>query len=229
MREVVRPSDPAVRSAYRLARRSFAPDELLPLGHWRDSLEERRARLWTDTAWHLMVAESGERVVGLASGNYVGSVNVALVGYVAVEPSWRASGLGSRLRSRLRRAFERDARRIRGGPLAAVMGEVRADNPWLRHLERRPGVIVLDIPYRQPSLTERGADVPLVLYYEPLAGSRRSLKSRDLRRILYALWRRAYRVDRPLAAASFRRMLRAIDGHRRFRRPRAGRTPPRSR
>jgi len=41
-----------------------------------------------------------------------------------------------------------------GKPLAAILGEVTADNPWLRALARRPGVLVLDFPYFQPKLVE---------------------------------------------------------------------------
>jgi hypothetical protein len=213
---VVRPGDPALARAHRLLRREFHASELLSRKDWEHVLHERAHGLWTDTAWHLVVAESGGRVVGLASGNYVGSLNVGLVGYVAVAPVARARGLGVRLRRALRVRFERDARRIRGRPLEAIMGEVRADNPWLRHLVARDEAIALDFPYRQPSLGRSGRPVPLVLYYQPRRRRRRSLSAAELRRLLYGLWRRPYRVPQPLSRPAFRRMLASLEGRRRI-------------
>jgi hypothetical protein len=217
-REVVSPADPAIARAHRLLRREFEPAEVLPLRVWRESLAERAEGLWTDTAWHLFVAEVGERVVAVASGNYVGSLNVGMVGYVLVGRQARSRGLGSRLRRRLRARFEQDARRIRGRMLEAILGEVRADNPWLRHLVAHDKVIALDFVYRQPAL---GAGpglgpVPLVLYYHPLRRRRRSLPASELRRLLYGLWRRPYRIGRPLSLPAFRRMLASLEGRSRI-------------
>jgi hypothetical protein len=96
-----------------------------------------------------------------------------------------------------------------------LVGEVRADNPWLRHLVAIERVIALDFPYRQPSLGGRaGASVPLVLYYHPLTRRRRSLPVGEVRRLLYALWRRPYRIGRPLSRPVFRRMLASLEGRR---------------
>ncbi|HUG52942.1 MAG TPA: GNAT family N-acetyltransferase [Vicinamibacteria bacterium] len=217
IREIVSPSDPAFVRAHTLLRRSFEPSELVSREAWKEVLREREEGLTTDTAWHLLVAEDKGRVVGAASGNYVGSLNVGLVGYVVIEPSVQARGLGSRLRRRLRLRFERDARRMRGRPLEAIVGEVRADNPWLRHLVTREGAIALDFPYFQPSLGGRhGRTVPLVLYYQPLARRRTWLGAAEVRRLLYGLWRRPYRVSRPLARPAFQRMLASLEGRRRI-------------
>lgn len=215
IREVVSPSDPALARAHALFQRAFHASELVSPDSWREVLSEQSQGLCADTAWHLLVAEVAGRVVGAASGNYVGSVNVGLVGYVAIAATGRARGLGSRLRLRLRRRFERDARRFLGRPLEAIVGEVRADNPWLRYLVANQGVIALDFPYHQPSLAG-GRTVPLVLYYQPLTLRRTSLGGAELRRLLYALWRRPYRVSRPLSRPAFRRMLVSLQGRRRI-------------
>lgn len=217
IREVLSERDPALYGAHRLLRRLFEPSELLPRSAWVEVLRERSLGLWTDTAWHLLVAEQGGRVVGLASGNYVGSLNVGLVGYVAVAPRARAQGLGSLLRRRLRARFERDARRLRQRPLEAIVGEVRADNPWLRHLVAHELVVALDFPYHQPSLRPKGRAVPLVLYYHPLRRRRRSLSAAEVRRLLYGIWRRPYRISRPLSRATFEKMIAALDGRPRVR------------
>jgi GNAT superfamily N-acetyltransferase len=216
IREVRSESDPAFRSAYRLFTRVFPSAELLPRRDWVDVMRERSRDLWTDLNWHLLVAERGGRVVGAASGSYLGNLNVGVIGYIALRPGLRSKGIGPLLRRRLRAAFERDAQRIRHGTVSALVGEVRLDNPWLRHLVRREGAIALDFPYYQPRLRETGKPVPLVLYYQPLRTRRRSLSTRAVRRLLYTLWRRPYRVAKPLSRPGFRRMLRALTGRQRI-------------
>ncbi len=216
IREIVAASDPSFPAAYRIMKRIFAAAEMMPLGDWAQTLREREQGLWTDIAWHLLVVERDGKPVGAASGTYLGNLNIGVVGYVAVIPVARALGLGPRLRRRLRAAFERDARRLRERPLEAIIGEVREDNPWLRSLVKRQGALALDLPYYQPALGAGGEAVPLVLYYEPLNRPRRSLGAAELRRLLYTLFRRAYRIPRPLTHPAFRRMLKALSGRRRI-------------
>jgi len=223
IREIRSAGDPAFADAYALLRRTFPRDELLPRRDWQDVLRERDAGVWTDLNWHLLVAVRRGAVIGAASGTYLGNLNVGIIGYVAVDAAVRSLGLGPRLRRRLRRSMHADARRIIRRPLAALVGEVRADNPWLRHLVRHYGAIALDIPYVQPSLRPRGDDVALVLYYQPLTGARRSLPATKVRRLLYGIWRRYYRVGKPLSRPGFRRMLRALAGRRQIGQHPAGR------
>lgn len=213
IREIVAVDDPSFAEAHRLLRREFPRGEMLPIRDWRNAMSERRERLWTDVAWHLVVAERAGTVVGAASCSYLGNVNVMIVGYVAVRDHARGLGLGPRLRLALRKRCEDDARRANHRGLKAVVGEVRAGNPWLRSLVRREGAIALDFDYFQPSLGGE-KPVPLVLYYQPLDRPRSSLTSAELRRLLYTMWRRAYRVPQPLARPAFRRMLRSLEGRR---------------
>jgi len=208
------PGDPALRRAHALLRLAFAPDQVVPLKDWRETVRERAGRVWTDLRWHLLVAERRGRVVGMASGTYLGSVNVGMVGYLVLRPSARRLGIGSRLRRRLRELFERDADRLGRAPLAAIVGEVEADNPWLARLVASERALALDIPYAQPSLEPGTGTVPLVLYYQPLGRRITSVPAPMLRRLLYAIWRRIYRVSRPLAHSAFRRMLRALQRRR---------------
>jgi hypothetical protein len=211
IREIRTETDPAFRGAYRLLASLFPPAERMRPSAWTHVMRERNAGVWTDLNWHLFVAEYGGRVVGAASGAYLGNVNVGLIGYVAVSPGARAHGIGPRLRWALRLAFQRDALRLTGRPLEAIVGEVHAENPWLHRLVRT-GAIALDFPYYQPRLRRHADEVPLVLYYQPLRIPRRALPAGEVRRLLYTIWRRAYRVGKPLAQASFRRMLRALEG-----------------
>lgn len=207
-------SDPAFGVAHAMLRREFHRAEMLPVNDWRNALRERKERLWTDVAWHLLVAERDGRVIAAASGSYLGNVNTAIIGYIAVTPEARSYGLGPRLRRSLVQRFQRDARRVRRAPLEAIVGEVREDNPWLRHLVQRAGAIALDFPYLQPSLSKGGKPVPLVMYYQPLLRPKRSVSAAMLRRLLYSIWRRSYRISTPMAYPEFRRMIKSLSGRR---------------
>jgi GNAT superfamily N-acetyltransferase len=209
------PADPALRRAHALLGLAFAADQVVSLKDWRETLRERAGQVWTDLRWHLLVAERRGRVVGMASGTYLGSVNVGMVGYLVLRPSARRLGIGSRLRRRLRECFERDAERIGRAPLTAIVGEVEPDNPWLMRLVAAERALALDIPYAQPSLAPGASPVQLVLYYQSLRGRITSVPAPVLRRLLYAIWRRIYRVPRPLTHPAFRRMLRALRDRRR--------------
>ncbi|MEP6591197.1 MAG: GNAT family N-acetyltransferase [Gemmatimonadota bacterium] len=212
IREVTDPTDPALRDAHALLRRTFHKTELVSRTEWQESLTERGAGLWLDTQWHILVAELEGDLIGVASGTYLGNVNIGVIGYLAVSARARGFGVGPRLRARLRTRFSRDARRIHGGPLEAIVGEVRPDNPWLRTLVRRDAVLALDFDYHQPDLHRSGQPVPLVLYYESMTRVRRRLPTTLLRQLLYTSWRRIYRISRPMSHAPFRRMLADLNG-----------------
>jgi GNAT superfamily N-acetyltransferase len=214
IRELTDPKDPALKEAYALLSRTFHREERVTLSDWRGSLAEGAQRLTTDVAWHLLVAERDGKVIGIASGTYLGNVNLGVIGYLAISPTIRAQGLGTRLRARLRKAFDKDAHAIAGEPLKAIIGEVSRTNRWLRALAAKETVIVLDFPYYQPRLYEGDEPSPFMLYYESMAGTPKRLPSSELRRILYTMWRRVYRVGRPLDRAAFRTMLRALDKRR---------------
>lgn len=217
IREVRLGNDPVLGAALRLLKRVFPRAELLPRSGWLRVMRERQEGLWADLNWHLFVAEYHGVVLGVASGSYVGNVNVGLIGYIAVAPRARSMGIGPRLRLALQLAFERDALRIRQRPLEAIVGEVHTDNPWLRRLVVRRGAIALDFPYYQPSLHRRGAAaVSLVLYYQPMRGPRASLPQSLVRQLVYTIWRRVYRVANPLSRPAFRRMLRSLAGRERI-------------
>jgi hypothetical protein len=216
VREIRSSTDPAFRAAYRLLHAAFPKAEMSPLRDWINALREREHDLPLDFQWHLLVAQRGSVVLAAASGTYLGNVNVGVIGYVAVRPDSRVLGLGPRIRRALQRAFESDALQISGRPLEAIVGEVQATNRWLRTLVNREGAIALDFDYLQPSLGHDLHAVPLVFYYQPLRKPTRTLPAAYLRRLLYTIWRRAYRVARPLSRPEFRRMLRSLEGRRRI-------------
>jgi GNAT superfamily N-acetyltransferase len=214
VREVEDSDDAILASAYQLLRREFDKHELVSVLEWRDTLAERDAEVWSDVCWHLFIAEREGRLLGVATGTYLGNVNIGAIGYLVVHPDARGLGLGPRLRTRLKSAFKRDARRLRGKELAGIVGEVRRDNPWLGRLIRREDVIALDFPYFQPSLRRGQAPVPFVFYYEGVGKIRKSLEAKELSRLLYTIWRRIYRVARPMTSEAFRRMVKGLAGRR---------------
>jgi len=215
IREVTGPGDPAFGGAYALLRRTFPPAELVTRADMLHTLRERAEGVWTDLRWHMLVGLRGGRVVGVASGTFIGGLNVGLVGYLAVEPQGRSRGWGPRLRRRLLEAFEKDARAIVRQRLGAVIGEVEADNPWLAHLVSRRKALALDIPYMQPAVRHTGGMVSLVLYWQPVGERPVSrLPVAQIRRLIYAVWRRGYRVARPVADRRFRTMLASLRGRR---------------
>lgn len=214
IRAIVDPGDPALDGAYALLTTAFHRTERVKRREWVGSLREGASGLLTDVAWHLLVAEQDDVVVGLASGTYLGNVNVGVVGYLAIVSDVRGLGIGTRLRRRLRQYFERDARRLSNQKLGAIIGEVSESNPWIRVLQRREGVLLLDFTYYQPRLHDDHDASPFLLYYESLQQPRARLPVAELRRILYSIWRRVYRVSRPLDRPGFRSMLRSLQGRR---------------
>ena len=215
IREVTGPDDPAFARAYAILKRTFPPAELVPRSDMLHTLRERAEGVWADLRWHMLVAVRGRAVLGVASGTFIGSLNIGLVGYLAVEPQGRSRGLGPRLRGRLVEAFDKDARAIAHRKLGAVVGEVEADNPWLSYLVRYRRALALDIPYMQPAVRRIGGMVPLVLYWQPVSERPRSrLPVTMVRRLVYAVWRRGYRIARPLEDRRFRAILESLRGRR---------------
>lgn len=214
IREVRDPNDRALAGAYRLLRGAFTARELVRRRDIREAIIERNRGFLGDLNWHMLVAERGKTLVGVATVSYVGELNIAVIGYLAVRSTERSTGVGLRLRARLLQAVHKDALRIRKRPVDALLGEVRVDNPWLRHLVAVHGALALDFPYWQPSIDGKARPVRLVLYYQPVAQERQSLGVHEVRRLLYVIWRRIYRIPRPMKNRTFHRMLTALQGRR---------------
>ncbi|MBK5254985.1 MAG: GNAT family N-acetyltransferase [Vicinamibacteria bacterium] len=206
--------DPLFRRAFTLYSAAFPPGERIGREYFRNLFEESRLGLLAPFNFHFLVAHEGERVLGFISGTYLAIANLGFVGYLAVRPSAAGRQVGSRLRHRLIQSVKRDAIAAGHSGLRGMMGEVEHGNPWLERMRRR-GALALDLDYFQPS-TDGTAVVPLVLYFQPASERRvRSLSASALRQVLYAIYRRLYRIRFPLKQPEFRRMLRQIQGRSR--------------
>jgi hypothetical protein len=209
--EVVDERTPACDGALALIERTFqvadrhAPDEL------RSELEEKRRQLVPRNRPHLLAALREGEVMGAAYGIYLAGPNCGFVAYVAVDEAQRGGGIARRLRRQLAAAFREDARADGNDELAWIVGEVRRDSPWLEQLVRRRGAIPLDFEYFHPGMNPGGEHEPYTLYLEPMGDTRQALPVLLVRRVVYQIYRIAYRVRHPLMRSNFRRMMEELE------------------
>ncbi|MEO8361429.1 MAG: GNAT family N-acetyltransferase [Vicinamibacteria bacterium] len=213
--------DPLFVKAFALYSRVFPPSEKIDRAYFENLFEEARLDLLAPYAFHFLVAHQNGEVDGFVTGSYLAIVNVGFVGYLAVGPDATGEQIGSRLRDKLIACLQIDAAAAGRPDLLGMMGEVEDGNPWLERMRRR-GAFAFDLRYLQPS-TGGMSIVPLVLYLEPIKVSRlRSLPVKTVRRLLYAIYRRLYRIPFPLMRAEFQDMLRQLEGRSRIGARRAG-------
>jgi len=207
--------EPLAERAFHLIHGMFAPADRQPISELASELAERRLGLFSNYNFHVIAATVGEsdEPAGAIIGIYLGGVNAGLVMYLAVRQEFRGRRIARLLRPRLIEAFREDARKTGREDLAFVLGEVRARSPWLRRLVRTRGAIPFDLDYYHPGMTP-GAGEKYVLYRQPLGDNRRELSVALTRRILYAIYRRAYRVRYPLQREGFVAMLHQLEGRR---------------
>jgi GNAT superfamily N-acetyltransferase len=205
--------DPLVDGALALIEEMFAPQDRHNLAELRSELAERRLGMFTTYNFHMVAAvqPGDERPAGVACGVYLGGVNAGFVMYLAVRREHRGRRIARLLRPGLIDAFRADARAGGHDDLAWVLGEVRMSSPWLRRLVRTRGAIPFDLRYFHPGMSP-GTSEPYALYRQPVADRRRELPVVAVRRILYAIYRRAYRVRYPLQRESFVAMIEQLEG-----------------
>jgi GNAT superfamily N-acetyltransferase len=211
--EIVDERDPLAEGALELIAEAFPPHERQPLAELRSEIEEKRRELLLPFDFHLFagVDESDdERVVAAGSGAYLAGINAGFISYLAVREGVRGQGVGQEVRVALVEAFREDARRTGRDDLAWVLGEVRTDGHWLESLIRNRGAIPFDLTYYHPGMVLEGGP-PYALYREPIGDPRRELPLAEVRRVLYAVWRRGYRVRYPLERATFQAMLAELE------------------
>lgn len=175
-------------------------------------IEERRRRLPSGGDYHLIASVDADgRPAAAAAGVFLETVNAGFITYLAVREGVRGQRLGGDLRAYLVRCFHDDARRLHGGEPAWTVGEVRRESAWLRSLVRGGRAIPFDFGYFHPWMPLR-AEGKYVLYREPMADARAEVAAHEVARLLFAIWRRAYRIRYPLQSETFCYMLRKLEG-----------------
>jgi ribosomal protein S18 acetylase RimI-like enzyme len=211
--EIVDERDPVAESALDLIASAFERPDRQPLYELRSEIAEKRLGLLAAMDFHLLasVAPDG-KVVGTVAGMYLAGVNSGFVTYLTVDPAHRGRHLARTLRAELVEVFRRDSRRDGMEDLDWVVGEVEADSAWLRRLVRSEKAVAFDLDYFHPGMSPESDGVPYILYREPVADSRPILPAATVRRILYAIYRRGYRVRYPLEHPGFQAMLLELEG-----------------
>jgi GNAT superfamily N-acetyltransferase len=177
--------------------------DVQPVNDLLSEIEERRRGMPSGGDAHLlaMVDDDG-RAAAAAAGIYLEGVNAGFITYLAVRKDLRGKLLGRGLRGHLLDSIRAEARRKNGAEPAWVVGEVRGGSPWLRTLVGAGQVIPFDFPYFHPWMPRR-SEGKYVLYREPLADARTELPAHEVVRLVYAIWRRAYRIRFPLQSETF--------------------------
>ncbi|HEX8430215.1 MAG TPA: GNAT family N-acetyltransferase [Longimicrobium sp.] len=206
--EIADERDPLAGATLALITRAIG--DVQPVGDLLSELEERRRGLRSGGEPHLfaMVDDDGEPLAAVA-GIYLETVNAGFVTYLAVHEEARGRLLGRTLRAHLVAAFQADAR-ARGRELAWTVGEVRRGSPWLRKLVNDGTAIPFDFSYFHP-WQPRKAEGRYVLYREPSADTRVELPSEEVLNLVYAIWRRSYRIRFPLQSETFSYMLEQVE------------------
>jgi GNAT superfamily N-acetyltransferase len=210
--EVVDEREPLAEAALELIAEIFPSYERQPLSELRSEIEEKRRQLLLPFDFHLFAAVRGvDDVLATVAGVYLAGINAGFITYLAVKQEARGDKLAQRVRGALVEAFRADARRNGCEDLAWVLGEVRTDGHWLESLVRKRGAIPFDLVYYHPGMLLEGGP-PYALYREPVGDHRRELPTDEVRRIIYAVWRRGYRVRYPLERVTFQAMMEELEG-----------------
>jgi GNAT superfamily N-acetyltransferase len=200
-------SSPLTEGALALIESTFDRPERQGIAQLRSEVEEKRLGLLYSYDFHLFgVADAEDHVLGTIVGAYLESVNCGFVTYLAVTPDARGDGIGEQLRARLVAAFRENARDAGYDDLDFVLGEVRSASPWLQKLIDG-GAIPFAIDYHHPGMTPGAGQPAYTLYREPISGTREELSPQQVRRMLYSIYRRVYRVRYPLERPGFRVMI----------------------
>lgn len=212
--EVVDERTALATEALQLLADTFPPYDRHSLDDLRTEVAEKRYDLLFPYDFHLLaMVDDSDHVVATCTGAYLAGVNAGFVGYLAVHPEHRGQAHGRVLRSTLVELFKSDAIEAGNHGLAWVIGEVRVTNPWLHKLVREGTAIPFDFDYYHPGMSV-GKGEKYVLYRQLVGDLRRELAAAETRMILYAVYRRAYRVRYPLQHECFVAMLNQIEGRK---------------
>lgn len=203
--------EPLARETLELISESIG--DVQPVDDLLSELEECRRGMATGGDYHLLAMVDGDgRPIAAAAGIWLEAVNAGFITYLAVRSDARGMFLGRRLRAHLVEAIRQEAQRKRGSDPEWVVGEVKRESPWLRTLVDAGEAIPFAFPYFHPWMSRR-AEGRYVLYREPMADARATLTADEVVRLVYAIWRRAYRIRFPLQSDTFCYMVQYLEEH----------------
>ncbi|MBB4639101.1 GNAT family N-acetyltransferase [Longimicrobium terrae] len=186
--------------------------DVQPVEDLLTEIEERRHNMPSGGNYHMLaMVDESNHPVAAAAGVYLQGVNAGFITYLAVRQDQRGRELGRTLRTDLVNAMRAEARERTGSDLDWVVGEVRRESPWLRTLVSVGEAIPFDMPYFHPWQSRR-TEGKYVLYREPVADTRPELPPDEVARLLYNIYRRAYRIRFPLQSDTFGYMLKKLEG-----------------
>jgi hypothetical protein len=201
--------DPVTRRALELIVEAIG--DVQPIDDLLSEIEEGRRGMYSGGGYHLLAMLDAEGLPAAAgAGIYLRGINAGFVTYLAVRADQRRRMRGQALRRHLVDSIRGEARRLDGRDPAWTVGEVRRTSPWLRTLVRAGKAIPFDFPYLHPWMARESAG-RYVLYREPVSDPRPELPAEEVARIVFGIWRRAYRIRFPLRHELFRYMLEEIE------------------
>ena len=168
-----------------LLRDYTAADEALVRALYEESFPASVRAPWSDLVEHrdderfLVLIDVDATPVGMALIRRLGDTDMAFVRYLAVTPSRRDRGLGTRLVAHLREALRSEGIGVLLLDVEEPRGEHAEEDRRRISFYERCGLDLLDVPdYSPPEHGETGEIVPLLLMGEvlddglPLVGSR---------------------------------------------------------
>ena len=174
-REIVHSTDPAIRRVHALVRRIFHLEQADRHSRAARLLREQEAVLWADYPPAICRSPSTWGVRGVASGTYLGNINMGVVGYLAGQRQGPRARGRFEARARLGTSFERDALKDRrGSRRGRHSARFRWDNPWLRAWFGTTGA---RLDFRPPTQASPGDKPARRAVYEGIARSVRRLAS----------------------------------------------------
>ena len=211
--EIIDERSPEAEQALGLIHDYFPRSDRHAISELRSEIAEKRHRLLEPFDFHqLAILDDDRSVIATTTGVYLAGVNAGFVSYLVVGREHRNRQLGRRLRSALVECFRANAQAAGLEDLNWVLGEVRIDSPWLITLVRMGAVVPFDLEYFHPGLQPGVSDQRYVLYREIISDDRKTIPAEETARILYAIYRRAYRVRYPLERENFKSMIDQLEG-----------------
>jgi hypothetical protein len=159
----------------------------------------------------LAVATVDRALAGAQLGGLVPSVGLLSLPYTAVEERYEGRGVYRALKGAMLAELERRAREQGLPPPRGNVSEEAVGSAQYRRKVERGDAIHLPLAYAQPR-AQGLEEHPLALTYEPLDSPIPAFDPGELLRIVAALYRGLYRIERPEDDPTFRRIATAFRG-----------------